>query len=173
MTTVFTRLFTTAALPPELRALHSMWDKVCFAEPNDYQWARPRWHIYVYADGVPVSYVGLFARDCTLDDRPLRLAGIGSVMTPPTHRRHGYASAGLIRANGAMRALTGAAFAQLVTNTPLIPFYEQFGWQHITDPMIVALPDGTPRQYEGVVMIQPLAGDPWPGGTLDLCGIPW
>ncbi len=173
MTTVSTRLFTTAALPPELRALHSMWDKVCFTEPNDYQWARPQWHIFVYADGVPVSFVGLFARDCTLDGRPLRLAGVGSVMTPDPHRGRGYASAGLARANAAMPVLTGAAFAQLVTDTPLIPLYERFGWQPITDPVIVALPDGTSRQYEGVVMIRPLGDDPWPGGTLDLCGIPW
>lgn len=173
MTTISTRLFTTAALPPELRALHTMWDQTCFTEPNDYRWAHPQWHIFVYADGVPVSYVGLFARNCTLDGRPLRLAGVGSVMTPGAHRRRGYASAGLIRANAAMPVLTGAAFAQLVTGPPLIPLYEKLGWQHITDPMLVRLPDGTPRQYSDVVMIRPLGDAPWPGGTLDLCGFPW
>lgn len=174
MPKITTRLLTDAELPDDLRALHAVWDKECFTEPNEYQWAKPQWHIWVYADDTPVSYVGLFARDCTLDGRPVRLAGIGSVMTPSAHRKQGYASIGLRRANAAMREVSGGAtFAQLVTDPPLIPFYEQFGWQHITDPLIVTLPDGSQKHYGKIVMIQPLADTPWPGGTLDLCGIPW
>lgn len=173
MPAITTRLFTNAELPDDLRALHVAWDKECFTVPNDYQWARPQWHIWVYAEHEPVSYVGIFARDCMLDDRPLRMAGIGSVMTPIAHRQHGYASVGLEHANRVMHELTGAPFAQLVTDRHLIPFYEKFGWQHVTDPTIVTLPDGSTRPYSSIVMIKALGEEAWPGGTLDLCGIPW
>ncbi|GAB4572533.1 MAG: GNAT family N-acetyltransferase [Anaerolineae bacterium] len=173
MAGVVTRLFTDSDLPADLRALHAAWDRECFTTPNPYRWARPQWHIFVLADGAPVSYVGLFSRQCTLDGQPLHLGGLGSVMTPIAHRRRGYAGIGVREANHALRTVVGAPFALLVTRPSLIPFYARFGWHTIDDPVIVQRPDGTPTRYTETVMVQPLGPDPWPGGTLDLCGLPW
>ncbi|MBN2472346.1 MAG: GNAT family N-acetyltransferase, partial [Anaerolineae bacterium] len=121
----------------------------------------------------PVSYVGIFSRQCTLAGQPIHLAGIGSVMTPIAHRKRGYATTGLQAADAYIREAIRAPFAQLVTDQELIPFYGRFGWRQIHDPVLVELPDGTQTRYEGVVMILALDGTPWPGGTLDLRGKPW
>jgi predicted GNAT family N-acyltransferase len=173
MPTITTDLYPDATLPANLDALYHTWDRECFTEPNEYAWARALWHLFVRADGAPVSYIGLHARQATLDGAPLLIGGVGSVMTPTANRRQGYAAAGLERANHALRALTDAPFAQLITGPHLAPFYARFGWQPIPDPVLVRLADGRAIPLAGINMIQPLRDRPWPGGTLDLCGLPW
>ncbi len=168
-----TTVIPDAELPDELRQLYVAWDKECFTIPNEYTWTKPQWHIFIYDDDTPVSYTGLFLRDCTLDGQPLRLDGLGTVMTPIALRGRGYATTGLERASTYMRQAFDAPFALLVTGHDLIPFYGRHGWRHITDPMHIELPDGSSKIYTGVQMVLSLSGDTWPGGVIDLCGRPW
>ncbi len=172
MSEITTTVYADADLPETLRTLLKAWEQVCFT-PNEYTWSRVQWRVVVWDDGVPVSHAGIVARRCALDGRPLHLAGLSTVMTPPDRRRRGYASAAVARAGEFMREVVRAPFGLLVTGPDRAPLYARHGWQRVDDPLLVAMPDGSKRQMTAVVMILALAGRPWPGGTIDLCGLPW
>lgn len=173
VTDLTTKIFAANDMPADLCKLYALWDMACFTEPNPFDWAQPQWHVMVYAEGEPVSHVGVIRRDCTMDGQPFPLSGICSVMTPEVHRKKGYAVIGMQRAHDFMREELDAPFSLLVTKPYLIAYYTRLGWQHVTTPMIVDLPDGSKFTWEEVIMVLPFTDMPWPTGTLDLCGWPW
>jgi len=142
-------------------------------ENNPYVWDKPQWHVIVRVEGEPVSYLGLFSRDCTVGGQPVKLGGVGSVMTAPEHRRQGHSTAALERAAAFLRDAVRADFGLLVTGLNLIPFYGRLGWQAVTDPLIFTQPDGSSHTWHDVTMILPLGKQQWPGGAIDLYGLPW
>lgn len=173
---MFPRLVTvSAALTAAQRDAVAALERAAFPpDPaNSYTWQKPTWHVMVWLGEALVSYLGLCARTATVDGQPVRLGGVGSVMTDPVHRRQGYSSLALQEAAIFMRDDIGADFGLLVTGTDLIPFYGRLGWQPVDGPMTFSQPQGNTVVWHEVTMVLPLTGQPWPAGPIDLCGLPW
>ena len=99
--------------------------------PTD--WARPEWHIMLWADEKQViSYIGALARQIRCDDERAFVGGIGGVKTHPAHRSRGHASAGIQLAIDFLRDELSVDFTLLVCRQALIPYYQRFGFVHFT-----------------------------------------
>ncbi len=136
-------------------------------------WSTPEWYVTGRLEGQIVSIVGILVRDCLLDGQPLRLAGISGVATLPQFQRRGFASTLMRAAGDFMREQIDARFALLLCAPTTMPIYARVGWQVIQGPMRFSQPDGCRHSFEEILMVLPLHDTPWPGGTIDLCGLPW
>lgn len=160
------RALTMAVYPPAERAADSVQQRIA--------WASPEWGILVRDDaGATVGYVGIVARDATLDGRTVRVGGIGGVKTHPAARGQGYARAALQRAATFMADELGAAFGVLVCREALLPFYGGLGWQPFAGTLLVEQPGGRVPFTFNRPLTLPLREAAPSGGTLDLCGLPW
>jgi len=138
------------------------------------EWASPEWCVRVWgSSGELASYVGMHLRDGTYDTRQVLLGGVGGVGTHPKARRRGYADKGLRMAIDFFRQNPGVAFALLVCEEALIPYYERLGWQEFRGELIVRQ-RGEPVLFTfNRVMTIDIAFELPLIGTIDLCGPPW
>jgi GNAT superfamily N-acetyltransferase len=141
-------------------------------ESGDYEWSDVDWHVMLRVDGQLVSHVEIVERTGTVDGRPVRLGGIGGVVTLPEWRGRGLATAGLERAAALMRDELQVAFGLLICDERTIPFYSRLGWQVVEGPLMFDQPSGK-VVFDGVTMVLPCVQQEWPEGTIDLCGFPW
>src|SRR4249919_2967037 len=59
-----------------------------------YRWANdPTWHVIAREDDQVVSHASIHEREVLVNGEPVRIAGIGAVMTHPDHQGHGLATA--------------------------------------------------------------------------------
>ena len=86
----------------------------------------PRFSLTVERDGTFLSFLQIYDRTIWIDGKSVRIGGIGSLATPPQHRRRGYASALLARAIQVM-AEAGMSASILFAAAPA--FYERHGWR--------------------------------------------
>lgn len=160
------RVLSAAVYPPAERAPDSMQQRIA--------WASPEWGILVRDDaGTLVGYVGIVAREVTLDGRAVRVGGIGGVKTHPAARGKGYARAALQQAATFMAHELDAAFGVLVCREELLPFYGALGWQPFAGTLLIEQPGGRVPFTFNRPMVLPLREPAPHGGTLDLCGPPW
>jgi len=132
-------------------------------------WAQADKRVVVWDEGRVACHAGLFFRDGTHDGRPVRMCGIGGVMTAPGLRKRGLAGAAMRRAAEEMH---DADFGLLFCEKHNVGFYAGLGWQvfdgatHCTQPSGPMVFDMMPN------MVLPLRGAP-KDGNIDLCGLPW
>src|SRR5262245_16809782 len=68
-----------------------------------YRWANdPTWRIIAREDDQVVSHASIHEREVIVNGAPVRIAGIGAVMTDPDHQGRGLATAVLRRAQQLM-----------------------------------------------------------------------
>ena len=135
-------------------------------------WAPVDWRVLVWVDGCIASQVEILDRTVTAGARHLRVGGISGVVTLPEYRRRGLSTAALQAASCFLRDALHISFGLLITGEWMIPFYARLGWQPVAGPTVYDQPDCM-IVSDGVTMILSLNGDPWPGGPIDLCGLPW
>ncbi len=168
------QVYAAPDLPEAMRATTGAWLRATFVETQGIVWSfAPDWHVVVLRAGEPVSYLGIWQREVTVGGGPVRMGGIGSVVTPAEHRGRGYASLALARAADFMRDPLGAEFGLLITGENLLPFYGRLGWRRVSNPLLVEQPGRGRVRLEYVTMVLPLGGRPWPEGEIDLRGLPW
>jgi aminoglycoside 2'-N-acetyltransferase I len=142
---------------------------------RDVVWANADRRVLVADEqGGVLCHVGLFLRDATWDNRPVRIGGIGGVATRADSRRRGLATAAMRKAAGEMRA-EGADFGLLTCGPHLVPFYRRLGWQPFHGEIFVEQPHGHFRLDRLNVtgpMVLDLRLAPR-AGVLDLRGLPW
>ena len=142
-------------------------------DDEGYEWATDRdWHVLVEMDDQLVSYLGIVERTCTADGRPVKLGGVADLVTRPEWRRRGLAGAALQRAMAFMRDNLDVEFGLLLCKRALVPYYRRFGWELVEGPLTFDQPGGK-ATYREAAMVLRCAGKDWPGGTIDLCGLPW
>jgi GNAT superfamily N-acetyltransferase len=123
-------------------------------------------------DGRLVSHIGIFAREATWGDRPVRIGGIGGVCTSDGHRRQGFGRAGMARAATYMNTELAADFGLLFCNRPNYRFYENCGWTRFAGDVFVEQPAG--RMVFNISAPYVLGFNMRPAdGVLDLHGLPW
>lgn len=159
------RVLAEAVYPPDVAA----------AWPGrTLEWAAPEWCVVVRdAGGRAVCHVGVVVRDARCAGRPVRVGGIGGVKTHPAARGQGYATAAIGRALAFLRDEAAVAFALLVCEPGLIPFYGRLGWQPFPHDLLVTQRGATVPFTFNRPMALPLGTAVAPAEPLDLLGPPW
>ena len=140
---------------------------------GDYTWAPVDWFVLVYAGDVLASKVEIVDRIGTVAGQPVHLGGIGGVGTLPALRRRGLSSIALRAAVDFMGAKLDVAFGLLICEPQTIPLYQVLGWQVINAPLSFDQPGREKVLFDEITMVLPCAGQAWPAGPVDLCGLPW
>lgn len=135
------------------------------------QWRPKDWHFLVYANAQLVSHVGIVKHLVTVGEQQVTVGGIGGVVTVPAAQGRGYASMALQKATKFMREELLVDFGLLFCLARMIPFYQRFGWQELTGPIIIDQPsEKMPSPL--VVMMLPCRSQTWPAGTVQLENLP-
>jgi GNAT superfamily N-acetyltransferase len=175
---IHTTLYASDKVPAALSALLPDWRALCFPDAaTGIVWAEADWQQWVFDEGTPVSTLKIIARTVIVAGTPVSVGGIANVMTPPALQGHGYASAAMRAAADFLRDGLGVPFGLLGCHPHRVSFYARLGWREIPAQFSYAQPDGRTNlrfPWQDVVMILPLANQPWPpGDPVDFNGLPW
>jgi GNAT superfamily N-acetyltransferase len=137
--------------------------------------ARPDWRVLVTAGEDLIGHAAIVLRRATVGASPVRIGGIGAVIIQPQWRGQGLGKRTMQEVAAFLRDSTNAAFGHLICEEHRRTFYEGLGWQKVAGPMVFTDWQGKrDNQGQHHIMVLPLRNTPsWPGGELDLCGLPW
>jgi len=138
---------------------------------RDVAWAHADKRVVVHGEDGIVCHVGIYLRDATQDGAPVRIAGIGGVMTSPRVRRSGHAGNAMRMAAGAMRERE-IDFGLLFCEPHNAPFYIGRGWKPFDGEIWCEQPAGRIRFEAIAPYVYHIKRAP-PTGVIDLCGLPW
>lgn len=163
-----------ADLTQEERALVAAWQEDAYGDQTwaaRYSWTPPEWRLLLRDGGEPVSHLKIVTRQGSVDGAPVRLGGIGSVMTPTPLRGRGYASELMHRAADFMFGTLEVELGMLFCLRRLVAFYAGLGWAEL--PAVwIGQPAGRMRWPESA-MVLPRPGAAWHGAEVDVHGLPW
>lgn len=138
---------------------------------RDIVWAHADKRVVVHGEAGLVCHVGIYFRDAVQDGTPVRIAGIGGVMTSPGARRAGHAGRAMHVAREVMRQQE-IDFGLLFCEPHNMPFYEGLGWRIFAGAVYCEQPTGRIPFDMMHTMVLPVRVSPT-GRTIDLCGLPW
>ena len=102
----------------------------------------------------------------------MRVGGVGAVATAPAWQRRGYARQLLEATAAFMRDDMRVSAGLLICDDSRIPYYGLLGWQAVPGPLLMDQPQGK-VVVPSAIMVLLFSETPWPGGTIDLCGLPF
>ncbi len=137
-----------------------------------YQWAKPDWYAVVMREGEPVGRLGILERTIAVGSEAIRVGGIAGVATRPEWRSRGVASAAMRAAANFIAHELRCSFGLLLCRHEVAPVYAKLGWETVQGPTSFMQLSG-PATYPGLTMVMRFGERPWPGGPIDLCGLPW
>lgn len=138
----------------------------------DLRWRPKDRHLFVEVDGRVVSHVGLLQHTVRVGDHPVKVGGVGGVVTVPDQQGRGYARHAMRHAASLMCGEWHVDFGLLFCREPLVPFYQGLAWRRVVDPVEAEQPSG--RVVPPLaVMVLPCRGQEWPAGPVDLDSFPW
>ncbi len=138
------------------------------------EWAAPEWCVCRWGDSCEmVSHVGVITRRATYDGQPIRIGGVGGVMTHPAARGRGYAGLGIQRAIEFLREQCDVEFALLVCRPELIAYYSSLGWDEFRGQVLVQQHGSRAEFTFNQVMTCAVRAARPIDGIIDLCGPPW
>ena len=136
------------------------------------KWAAPEWTVMIWEDADLVTNVHIVERTAMVGGQPVRLGGIGNIATKVEWRKRGYASLALKTAQGFLLDPLKVDFGLMIAIESLVPRYESMGWKVVAQFLQIDQPDGkTTLNYP--VLVLPVCRQEWPGGEIDICGLPW
>jgi predicted acetyltransferase len=136
------------------------------------KWATADWTVMVWEDDDLVTNVHIVERTVKVGGQPVRLAGIGNVATKVEWRKRGYATQAGNVARDFLHNPLKVDFGLMIATENMIPGYEKRGWKVVAQSMWIEQPDGK-QIFTIPVMVLPVCKQDWPGGDIDLCGLPW
>ena len=137
------------------------------------EWDEAEWCVRIRDDhGTLVSYTGIVSRIAAVDDRTMRIGGVGGIKTHPAVRGRGYARIGVERALKFFQQ-SDVEFALLVCEPHLVPYYAALGWAEFAGRLLV-LQHGAVEEFTfNRVMTHDIRSAAPATGTIDLKGPPW
>jgi RimJ/RimL family protein N-acetyltransferase len=135
-------------------------------------WSKMDWYIWVCENDMLVSNVEIVERTITVDNRPLRVGGIGGVATLPEFRGRGLATQAMTAAARYMKEELRLDYGLLITGSSKKSLYAGMGWQEVSEAAYFDQPSGKMKN-DGITMSLALTDKPWPAGEIDFCGFPW
>lgn len=179
MTDLQMRFLPVAEITPDLDRRIEALDHLAFSgeahtdpEFASIEWSSPDWMSLGFRDGELVSQLCLHKREITVGAQRFWVAGVGGVATHPQWQRRGLASTLLCAAESFMRDEIRVPFGLLICADATQLVYARCGWRTVAKSLLF-VQNSLRRRLETCVMILPLADQPWPGGEIDLCGLPW
>ena len=136
------------------------------------QWRPKETRFLLDVAGEPVSHVGLLKHVVRVGGHPVIVAGFGGVVTVPSARGRGHATALMKHATQFVTAEWQVRAGLLFCLPRLIPYYARLGWRMLDETVNVQQPSGT-LLTPIPVMVLPIGGPTWPGGTVELDSQPW
>ena len=155
----------------ERRATLEAWFDEEFARVA-YQWAKPDWYVVVMREGEPVGRLAIVERTIAIGAEAIRVGGIAGVATRPKWRNRGVASVAMRAAANFIAHELRRPFGLLLCRHQVAPVYAKLGWETVEGPTRFMQPSG-PVTYPLLTMVMRFGERPWPGGPIDLCGLPW
>jgi GNAT superfamily N-acetyltransferase len=146
--------FARADLPRELEIqvlafMRIVWDDNGFEGDERFRtrlWRDDRALHFVRTDGdLLVSHAQILVPNLVHDGHPLRIAGVGGVMTYPQFRGEGHGTAVMRRATDHILADRSFDLGMLFCSTENVSFYERFGWSVVPDDRVVVGPPDEPE----------------------------
>jgi GNAT superfamily N-acetyltransferase len=139
------------------------------------QWSRPQWSVMVWSDDDTqvLAHAGIVVRDGRLNDRDIKIGGIGGVMTHPEFRHQGYATTAIARCVQFFRDQGDIDIGLLVCESRLLPFYSHLGWQPFPGTMLTEQAGQSVPFVFNLPMTFPIRIADELTGTIDLLGPPW
>jgi RimJ/RimL family protein N-acetyltransferase len=159
--------------PDKQKSLDDLLARVFGDDPYSHMsYAKMEWNVLVYLGNILASNVEIVERIVTVSEQPLRVGGIGGVATLPEYRGRGLSTQAMTAAAKFMKGQLGLEYGLLITGSRRKTFYEALGWQVNSEPAYFDQPSGKMKN-EGITMSLAMAGEPWPAGVIDFCGLPW
>jgi len=156
----------------DVQRLFSWAPDVFGLEDYDVEWQPKDVHFLLDVGAELVSHVGIVSRTIVVEGAPVRVAGVGAVVTHGEHHGKGYASALVRHVQELFETRWGVRFGMLFCREPLVSFYSRLGWQIVRDEVTVDQPVGKVVLPFRVMCFRSTEA-PWPRGRVDLCGYPW
>jgi GNAT superfamily N-acetyltransferase len=156
----------------ERHELFGWGEDIFVVEGLNLKWRPKDLHLFVDVDGRPVTHVGLLQHTISVDGRPVKVCGVGAVVTTRTAHGQGYASHAMRHVKSLMCDEWGVDFGLLFCRDPLVSFYERLGWQLLKEPVEIEQPSGA-INFPLNVMVLPCKAESWPEGRIQLNGLPW
>ncbi|MFN8466789.1 MAG: GNAT family N-acetyltransferase [Caldilineaceae bacterium] len=136
------------------------------------EWAGPSHRVLIWdGNGRLVTHAGLLVRRALANEQPVRVGGIGGVMTLPEMRRQGLAAIAVASGVEFFRQLGDVDFALLVCKPHLLAYYGRLGWRKFSGRLLVRQWGKTEDFTFNEVMTYPIQYAP--EGVIDLLGPPW
>ena len=155
---------TALVYPPEILR-EKVW--------RDVQSARASQRVIVYDDDdAVVSTAGIHLRRAKASGVVLAIAGIGGVMTHPSHRKSGLGRSAMHAAHDVI-ANTDARFGVLFCESFNEAFYGHLGWRRYAGSITVEQKGVSVRYDLMTAMVRGFALRAPIDGEIDLCGLPW
>jgi hypothetical protein len=156
----------------ERQRLFGWGENIFGIEDNKYTWRPKDLHIILDVDGEAASHVGLIEQIVNVAGTPVRVGGVGAVVTAGEMHGRGFAQKAMRFAEKVMCEELNVEFGLLFCLDRLKPFYERQNWQLVNEPVEFDQPSGKMISPMNV-MVLPCKGQTWPAGAVDLCSLPW
>jgi GNAT superfamily N-acetyltransferase len=143
-----------------------------FAIVRETRWESPDWSFLALDSAELAAFYNIVERTVTIDDVPVRVAGLNNLVTLPAHRGRGVASRLLRETQEQWFDLLGAECGLLLCADALLPFYSRLGWEKVDARVSYAQPDG-PRAWSAHCMMLDPRRKVASVREIDLRGLPW
>tara|TARA_R110000772_G_scaffold35991_32_gene86413 strand:- start:1920 stop:2456 length:537 start_codon:yes stop_codon:yes gene_type:complete len=148
-------------------------EKLASPSMHGIEWASAQRRLMLYVEDELCAAAGSYEREILHNDQPVRVAGIGGVMTEPKFQGKGHGAQTMLHLVELLRAEGNYAFGLLFCEDHNIGFYSKLGWSLFEGEVLVEQRGASgPFPFRNVMLI-PLAGPAKLTGKLDLCGLPW
>lgn len=168
---------TDALTDREFKTFFAWGENIFGALPHTLTWRPKDIHFVLYADGKPLSHVGLLRHSVKVSGAPLTVAGLGGVVTVPGSQRCGLAQRMMEHAYEFMDREWDADAGLLFCLPEREAYYRRLGWQTLEVPVTIQQPGGSHGLRKMLsplpVMVLPLGTTSWPSGPVDLDSLPW
>jgi GNAT superfamily N-acetyltransferase len=156
----------------ETRILFGWGENIFGVLPHELTWRPKDLHFVLHADNQPVSHVGLLQHLIRVGEQPLKVAGVGGVVTVPEAQKRGLAQRLMKHATVFMENEWMVDAGLLFCLPKMEAYYARLGWRKIDSPIVFDQPGGKTASPLPV-MVLPFGGRPWPKGEVDLESLPW
>jgi aminoglycoside 2'-N-acetyltransferase I len=142
------------------------------ADSLNLRWRPKTRHFLLYEGENLVSHVGVLRHTISVGDLPVKVGGVGGVVTLPTAQKKGYARI-LMRNVAEFFERDWQVEAGLLFCLPrMVRYYENLGWRKIDESVFIEQTDGVVESPIGA-MVLPFNGYEWRKGKIELKSLPW
>jgi GNAT superfamily N-acetyltransferase len=156
----------------EYQHLFHWGEDVFGANSLNLRWRPKTLHLLLYEDEILVSHVGVLPHTVYVGNSPVKVGGVGGVVTLPAAQKKGYAGILMRRAAELFERDWQVEAGLLFCLPKMVRYYENLGWRKIDEPVFIEQTDGVVESPIGI-MVLPLNGHEWRKGKIELKSFPW